>query len=221
MRKTILGTTIILLALLLAACGSSPASTASGSSNFSRNSSSAANRPPSETMILAVGTIKLDGTPQAVNAAEAAKLIPLWQLMNQLNASSSTAPQEITAVVNAIQSTMTPDQTQAIQNMQISQRDIFTVLQQTGGFQGGGGNGQGGFTRSGNGGNFGGANRNAGGGGGGLGFLFGGGPTAGTATRTPSSSSSGTGTAGGGLNSFTTVLIDQLIKLLQTKAQTG
>ncbi|MCL4529381.1 MAG: hypothetical protein M1282_08215 [Chloroflexi bacterium] len=222
-RKTLGITLIVVLAMILTACGATTNGSGFTASNQSGGSARTAALTP--TTMLAIGTFKLEGTPQAVNAAEAAKLIPLWQLMNQLETSSSTAPQEVTATVNAIQAAMTPAQVQAIQGMQISQRDVFTVLQQSGAFPsgfGGGGAGQnGGFTRSGNGGNFGGGNR--GGGGGGLGFLFGGGP--GGAARTPgangAAANSGAGASGGGIGSFNSTLILQLVKLLQSKVQPG
>ena len=63
---------------------------------------------------LALGTLKLEGTPLAVDKATAAKLLPLWQLLLQLNTSSAAAPQEVTAVIDEIQATMTPAQSQAI-----------------------------------------------------------------------------------------------------------
>ena len=219
MRKTTIGITLIILAMILTACGSSNSPTASGSGSAASNRSggSAPSAALTPTTKLAIGTFKLEGTPQAVNATEAAKLIPLWQLMNQLDTSSSTAPQEVTATENAIQAAMTPAQVQAIDGMQISQRDIFTVLQQSGalpsGGSGGGGAGQNGsgFPRSGNGGNF-----RGGGGGGGLGFLFGGGPNAPrTGTGTPTAGS-GAG-AGSGIGGFNSALITQLIKLLQSR----
>ena len=78
---------------------------------------------------LALGTIKLEGTKQAVDPKMAAKLIPLWQLLAQLNSSSSSAPQEVTAVVDQIKSTMTPDQVKTINGMKLTQADIFTAFQ--------------------------------------------------------------------------------------------
>ena len=66
---------------------------------------------------LATGTVQLEGTEQAVDSASAAKLLPLWQLLEQLSTSSTTAPEEITAVVEEIQLNMTPAQITAIEAM--------------------------------------------------------------------------------------------------------
>lgn len=68
---------------------------------------------------LAVGTINLEGTQNAVDAASAAKLLPLWQLLEELDTNASSAPQEITAVVEQIRLNMSTTQIQAIDAMTI------------------------------------------------------------------------------------------------------
>jgi len=73
---------------------------------------------------LAVGTISLENTDQAVDAASAAKLLPLWQLIEQLDTSGMAAPEEITAVVNEIRLTMTSGQITAIDAMPIDQEQL-------------------------------------------------------------------------------------------------
>ncbi len=78
--------------LLLTGCGSS-ASTATATS-------SSAITP---ALKLALGTLDLEGTDQAVDAAAAAQLLPLWQLLEQLDTSGSAAPVEITTVIEQIE----------------------------------------------------------------------------------------------------------------------
>ncbi len=209
MRKTVLVTILTGLALLLTACASSASASSASGSSSNNGFGNLTSRAPSRTTILAVGIFKLEGTPHAIDKTTAGKLLPLWQLMNQLNTSSSTAPQEVTAVEDAIQTTMTPEQYQAIQAMGITQRDVFAVLQQTGALTFG--PGQNGGTRTGN------PNR-GGNGGGGLGFLFGGGPNGAIRTGGGTPTASGTGSATSGA---ATALITQLIKLLQSKIQAG
>src|SRR5574341_1159313 len=118
-------------ALLLTACGSAPAT----ANSFRSGTGSARSLTPEAR--LALGTLKLEGTPQAVDSALAAKLLPLWQLLAQLNGSSSTAPQEVTAVLDQIRATMTAEQVKTINNMQLTSADIFTVLQGQGNQSGG------------------------------------------------------------------------------------
>ena len=142
MKKVTLLTTLVTALFVLTACGSggAPASSdASGSNSPSGFRSSFGNSPLNPESKLALGTIKLEGTKLAVDPKMAANLIPLWQLLFQLNSSSSTAPQEVTAVVDQIQSTMNPDKIKTIKSMQITQADIFTVFQQQAQANGSGG----------------------------------------------------------------------------------
>ncbi len=124
MKRTPLLITFLIALFVLAACGSRNSS--------SRNSTGdpVGARVLTPESKLALGTLKLEGTPQAVDSAMAAKLLPLWQLLNQLNTSTSSAPQEVNAVVDQIQATMNPDQIKAINSMKFSQADIASVFQQ-------------------------------------------------------------------------------------------
>ncbi len=133
MKKSIFVGVFLVLALTLTACGS--ANTNNGRSR------TRADIKMTPELKLAVGTLKLDGTPQAVDSAAAQKLLPLWQLMIQLNSSSTTAPQETAAVVDAIQQALTPARVSAINNMNLTAQDIFSAFQQFGGdgFTNGGG----------------------------------------------------------------------------------
>lgn len=69
---------------------------------------------------LAYGTLKLEGTPNAVSAEEATRLLPLWQALNALDDSSTTAVEESTAVQNQILAALTPEQVAAISSMHLT-----------------------------------------------------------------------------------------------------
>lgn len=181
---------------------------------------------------LAIGTLKLEGTPQAVDKATAAKLLPLWQLLQQLSSGTSTAPQEVTAVLDQIQATMTPEQSQAIDSMQISQADFAAAFQQARSATSAGSTG--GTRPSGTGGS------NRGGGGGGQAFFFGGGggpgggapgggapgggfPGGGFAggTGTPSATQgSSSSSAQGATNRSATFVVGVVVRLLESKIGT-
>ena len=237
MKKIPLLATFITLLMVLTACGSGSAATdgasPNGGSTNSFRSGANATGPLNPEAKLALGTIKLEGTKQAVDPKMAANLVPLWQLMYQLNSSTSTAPQEVTAVEDQIKTTMTSDQINTINSMKLSQADIFTVFQQeaqangTGGSNSNGGTGSfnpGGGTR-GNPGNGGGGFVFAGGGGpggfGGGGFGDGGarnnGGTGSTSTTTNSSAQTAAQAAQARQNAISNLLINQLIRLLETK----
>ena len=180
---------------------------------------------------LLVGTFKLEGTSNAVDANEAASLIPLWQAYAQLTSSNTAAQAEIDAVVSQIQTTMTPQQTQAIAALKLTRRDEFTVMStlglasfgangtpgfrgtpRSGGTGGGGGFGGGGFG-GGGGGGFGGGGGGFGGGAGGAGGTGGA-----SATRSPSQIATLQALRAQSANRIPTPLMNALISLLQKKA---
>ena len=176
-----LAAVIVVLAIVLVACGAKATATATtggttgGSGGFAANGTPGARNltqplPLAESLL--VGTLKLQGTSNAVNATQAAALVPLWQAYAQLTSSSSAAQAEIDAVVSQIQTTLTPAQVSAITAMKLTRQDLFTEMSSLGLTNGGGANGTPGFsfTPRAGGGTTGGAR-----GGGGGGFAFGGG----------------------------------------------
>lgn len=94
---------------------------------------------------LALGTLQLEETGLAITEDQAVALLPLWQAMQSLSASDTTAPAEIEAVVRQITETMTPAQITAIRDMALTADSIAEVDLGTGmgmGRQGGQGAGQ-------------------------------------------------------------------------------
>ena len=107
---------IVLVAVLAVAAWANSARAATTSSSD--------NSAITPALKLAAGTLNLEGSDQAVDAASAGTLLPLWQLLAQLDTSSSAAPEEITAVVDEIKLNMTSSQLKAIDAMSISQSDL-------------------------------------------------------------------------------------------------
>jgi hypothetical protein len=106
--RLFLGATITALLLSMSACtASSSASAGSRAAKF-------------QARRLALGTLRLEGTPEAVDPQSAAQLLPLWQLMDELNTNSAAAPQEILAVIQQIRATMTAAQVSAIDELTLS-----------------------------------------------------------------------------------------------------
>ena len=175
-------------------------------------------------MQMLVGTFKLEGTDQAVDAEQAAKLLPLWKAYNSLSSSDSVAQKEVTALVKQIENTMTSKQRQAITEMKLSFQDVSTVAQAQGIEMAMGGPGQrgaggaqgampeGGMPPEAMGGGMPGGGGGMPGGGGGM-PPGGGGPGGFGGERSSSESSSVTNFGPQG----TTALIEALIKLLETK----
>jgi hypothetical protein len=216
MKRTPLLMTFLIAIFLITACAG--------------RSSARANFALTPEAKLALGTIKLEGTPQAVDSATAAKLLPLWQLLQQLSTSSTAAPQETQAVLDQIRATMAPSQVSAMDSMQFSQTDILAAFQQgrtaQAGTPGAGGTGtsRSNGTNRGNGGgqtfSFGGGAPGGGipgGGFGGGGFGGGGG---GTGTATASQGGSASRTSQTSANRSSTFLVGEVIRLLQSKIAT-
>ena len=141
MRKILLSISMILM-LAMVGCG-----------NSSSTTQQAASGPQDETlpiqMEILIGTFKLEDTDQAVTSQQAAELLPLWQVYNDLSSSDTTAQEEVDGLIQQIQDTMTTDQMKAITDMHLTRQDMFTVMQDQGITQG---RGQG--DQTGNGGDF-------------------------------------------------------------------
>ncbi|MFT3894207.1 MAG: hypothetical protein QM730_21465 [Anaerolineales bacterium] len=102
--KRILFITFV-LALLLTACGgTSSASNTSGSDVYTSSviSTDYENALPVRNQ-LAIGTMKLDGTAQAVTAEQAKQLVPLYQALRGTTTSGGGSQEEISALLGQIE----------------------------------------------------------------------------------------------------------------------
>ncbi len=115
---------LLVLVLALTACS---AATQNGASNGGANTGKL--NPMSE---LIVGTLKLDGTTEAVTKPQATALLPLWQVYKQLISSDTAAQAEIDGLAQQIRDTMTAEQRTAITDMKLSQSDVMAYMQQQG-----------------------------------------------------------------------------------------
>lgn len=73
---------------------------------------------------LTLGILELDGTPDAVTAEQAQTLLPLWQALLGTQKSGAAAQAEVSALLEQIESTLTPDQLAAIRDLQLTQTDL-------------------------------------------------------------------------------------------------
>jgi hypothetical protein len=122
MKKWMLVSIVISLILVLSACGSSQSSNASATATTTLSLE--------EQML--VGTIKLESTSQAVSAAQAKDLLPLWETLQSMASSGTAASQETDAVVSQIESTMSPEQISSITAMDLTQKDLVAAATDTG-----------------------------------------------------------------------------------------
>jgi hypothetical protein len=137
MNKTTL-LTLLLITLLLTACGGN-ASNAAVPGSVTQGGP--ATGELSTTMQVAIGTIQLDATEEAVTTGQAAELLPLWETLQVLETSDTAAAEEIDALFTQIQETMTQEQMQAISALNLTRQDMFSIMQSQGMGLGGSQNG--------------------------------------------------------------------------------
>ncbi len=85
-----------------------------------------------QVLQLALGTFKLESTAYAIDAEQAAALLPLWKAARSLSQSETAATEEVNAIVKQIQETMTGEQIQAIQGMKLTMRDMGDIAEELG-----------------------------------------------------------------------------------------
>ena len=126
MKKTLFALTLI-IALALSACGAGTATeTVSSNSGLNADYENAL----SIQLQLSIGTFSLEGTDLAVDAVQAADLIPLWQVLKGLTESGSAAQEELDALIVQIEETMTSEQIASIAAMQLTREDMGAVMQE-------------------------------------------------------------------------------------------
>ncbi len=131
MRYLCMALAVALVMGALVGCGGRQATTAGGSagetytSEVLRNDYEGALDASTQ---LALGTLKLEETENAVTPEQARTLLPLWQALR----GGVTAQAEVNTVLKQIEGTMTPQQLQVIAGMRLTQDDLQTWMQEHG-----------------------------------------------------------------------------------------
>jgi hypothetical protein len=84
---------------------------------------------------LAFGILKLEGTAQAISPEQAKTLLPLWQAMVALSGTTTTVPEELTAVQDQIVEGLTTEQLQAIAALQLTNAQLTEFYAENGIYQ--------------------------------------------------------------------------------------
>lgn len=135
-KRTIVATTLAAaLVALLAACSGA----AANSTTETSGETVAANTTPvpggfqmSALTQLLLGTFELEDTDQAVTAEQAQTLLPLWQAVQALGQSDTTAEAEMAAVEQQIQDAYTAEQISAIEALALSPDDMRAIMDDLG-----------------------------------------------------------------------------------------
>jgi hypothetical protein len=134
MRIWYSGLVLVLVVVVLAGCGgrsASPVTTDVDSSVTSDGTVLDASYPDALDLNgqLALGTMHLEGTEQAVTPEQAASLLPLWQVIRE---GSLQGDAETNAIISQIQRAMTAEQLEAIAAMQLTAEDVQSWAQEQG-----------------------------------------------------------------------------------------
>jgi hypothetical protein len=105
------------IGLTLTACSSSSVASAQGQADASASQMSDSQR-------LAVGTLRLEDTELAVDAAQAAELLPLWKAAQSLSTSQTISTVEMDALYAQIRAALTAEQIKAINAMDFTAAEI-------------------------------------------------------------------------------------------------
>ena len=140
MKKYWYFTGLLVVAMLLSACGGAAATAGvqSGAAAQSDSTPAPASQPTNGqfempiSLKLALGTLNLDGTSNEVSPAEATALLPLWKAVRSLGSSDTVAAEEMNALYNQIQETMSTDQIDAIDAMQLTGASMSEIAQKLG-----------------------------------------------------------------------------------------
>ena len=122
---------VLALSLVSAGCAKKDETASSGDvAGTSETQATGAALPAS--MLLMVGTFRLEGTDQAVTADQAGELLPLWKAYRSLSGSDSVSTAEIEALEKQIRETMADDQVASIEAMRLDGEDLSDVMQEQG-----------------------------------------------------------------------------------------
>ena len=132
MDKGFFLSTLLIVVMLLAACGGT--GTTMDGAAAAESSAAEASVPSTLTEDyedaaslrnqMALGILRLQGTAQALDADQAGTLLPLWQTLKALAASSTAAPEEIEALQEQIAASLTGDQVAAIAALRLTNADL-------------------------------------------------------------------------------------------------
>jgi hypothetical protein len=123
--------TLVMVVLLLTACSPKTTTTTSSASGSTTTAKQVDTALPAFTQLL-VGTFELEDTPQAVTADQAATLLPLWKAYRSLSNNSSSSPEEREALQKQIEQSMTAEQRKVIADTQINRDILLAVMQERG-----------------------------------------------------------------------------------------
>lgn len=130
--KLWLASTLMLATLVSACTTSTTPAPATGSTYVSASLDVSYENALSARNQLALGTLNLADTAVAVDAEQAAALLPLWQAVRATNQTGGASQTEVNALLAQIESTLSAEQLSAIRDQQLTQTDMQDWAQANG-----------------------------------------------------------------------------------------
>jgi hypothetical protein len=143
LKKILLFGSLLVFTLAVVGCGGDdgaaevPESSSAGSTRVTLSEGYADALPISSQ--LAIGTLMLEDSENAVTVEQAGELLPSWKMLQALQSSGTAAQAELDAVLNQIQGDMTDKQLAAIKEMKLTAASMLELAQERGFFRGGDG----------------------------------------------------------------------------------
>lgn len=132
MKKWIIEALLVVTVVALAGCGGAEATPAAeesvGETYTSEVLDTSYDGALSASNQLALGTLELEETDNAVTPEQAKSLLPLWQALQ----GGVTAQAEVNAVLKQIEGTMASEQLQAIARLQLTGEDLQAWMEEHG-----------------------------------------------------------------------------------------
>jgi hypothetical protein len=125
MIKKLIYPLVVFTLVVLTACSSLQLSTAQSAS--SQALQNIVGQPVKNK--LAVGVLELEGTGFSITAEQSRELLPLWQAVKSLNGQKTTATEEMAALYDQIQASMTTEQIQYIDKLDLTANDLDDLAQ--------------------------------------------------------------------------------------------
>jgi hypothetical protein len=114
---------IFVVSVVLTACSSGASTTSWPTLEGSKLDTNYSGAIPS-FLVLALGTMRLDGAADAITPEQAQKLLPLWRVLRSSINTGGTYQAEVGALVLQIEGALTESQIAAINALKLTQGDI-------------------------------------------------------------------------------------------------
>ena len=132
MKRIYILLVVLVIVSMLTACGSKDQKAEPANTNDPAKINYEYDGALSSRLLLALGTLKLAETSVPITSDQAPQMLMLWQALESLTQSGTSAEAEVNAILTQIDQEFTTDQAVAINAMSLTQEDLQTWAQTNG-----------------------------------------------------------------------------------------